>query len=172
MIKKASQFLTRTVSNWMDNLSIDIATSAADLAAVKQIISEYLSYMESEFGENLCAQGSDHEFADFPNDYDALFLAKLDGSPVAACGFKRFTDEDCEIKRLYCRPQARGHDLGRKLTQKCIERGRASGFKRILLDTSRDLKAANAIYEKLGFVDIEKYFDNPTICSRYMALDL
>jgi len=152
--------------------SIDIATSAADLAAVRSIIEEYIVYMETEFGENLCAQGSDAEFKNYPDDYDALFLAKLDGSPVAACGFKRFSDEDCEIKRLYCRPESRGHDLGRKLTVECIKRGKSEGFKRILLDTSRDLKAANAIYEKLGFVDIEKYFDNPTICSRYMALDL
>ena len=42
----------------------------------------------------------------------------------------------------------------------------------MLLDTNRDLVAANAIYEKLGFTDIEKYYDNPLGCSRYMALDL
>jgi len=33
------------------------------------------------------------------------------------------------------------------------------------------LTHANAIYETLGFQDIEKYYDNP-MDSRFMALDL
>ena len=40
------------------------------------------------------------------------------------------------------------------------------------LDTDRGLTHANKIYEGLGFIDIERYYDNPMGCSRYMALKL
>jgi len=40
------------------------------------------------------------------------------------------------------------------------------------LDTDPGLKQANIIYDNLGFQDIERYYDNPMGCSRYMALTL
>ena len=156
----------------MADLTIDFARSDDDVEAVKGLFLEYLEFIESALGESLCFQDTEREFKDLRAMYDDLFLAKLDGQPVAACGLKRFSETECELKRLYCRPAGRGHGLGRKLTQRCIKEGRLQGYTRMLLDTNRDLVAANAIYEKLGFVDIEKYYENPLGCSRYMALDL
>jgi ribosomal protein S18 acetylase RimI-like enzyme len=156
----------------MASLTIDFARSDEDVDAVKDIFLEYLEFIEKELGESLCFQDTEREFKDLRAMYDDLFLARVDGQAVAACGFKRFSDTECELKRLYCRPAGRGHSLGRKLTEICIKEGRRRGYTRMLLDTNRDLIAANAIYEKLGFTDIEKYYDNPLGCSRYMALDL
>lgn len=154
------------------DLIIDFARSDEDVEAVKDLFLEYLEFIEKTLGESLCFQDTEREFKDLRAMYDDLFLAKLNGQPVAACGLKRFSDTECELKRLYCRPDGRGHNLGRKLTEVCIEEGRRQGYSRMLLDTNRDLVAANAIYEKLGFTDIDKYYDNPLGCSRYMALDL
>lgn len=156
----------------MASLTIDFARSDADVDDVKALFLEYLEFIEKELGESLCFQDTEREFRDLRAMYDDLFLAKLDGQPVAACGLKRFSDTECELKRLYCRSAGRGHGLGRKMTEICIEEGRRQGYSRMLLDTNRDLVAANVIYEKLGFTDIEKYYDNPLGCSRYMALDL
>lgn len=152
--------------------AITIANTPNDIAAVKTIFLEYLQFIQDVLGEDLEFQGTEKEFAGFPETYDQLFIAKLDGEPMGGCGLKRFSDTECELKRLYCRPAGRGHNFGRKLTQACIDQARNSGYKRMLLDTNRDLAAANAIYEFLGFRDIEKYYENPLACSRYMALDL
>jgi carbonic anhydrase len=151
---------------------IEVAQTPDDIAAVKQIFHEYLEFIEKALGESLCFQDTEREFADLEQMYEKLFLAKLDGRPVAACGLKRFSDTEAELKRLYCRPEGRGHNLGRQMTLVCIEEARANGYTRMLLDTNRDLVAANAIYENLGFTDIGKYYENPLACSRYMALDL
>lgn len=156
----------------MANLEIDFARSDEDVGHVESLFLEYLKFIEETLGESLCFQDTEREFKDLRAMYDDLFLAKLDGTPVAACGLKRFSKTECELKRLYCRPAGRGHRLGQTLTERCIEEGRKQGYSRMLLDTNRDLVAANAIYEKLGFTDIEKYYDNPLGCSRYMALDL
>jgi len=156
----------------MANLQIDFAKTDNDIEHVKALFLEYLEFIEDTLGESLCFQDTEREFKDLRAMYDDLFLATLDGQPVAACGLKRFSDTECELKRLYCRPAGRGHGLGEKLTVKCMDEGRNQGYSRMLLDTNRDLVAANAIYEKLGFKDIEKYYENPLGCSRYMALDL
>jgi len=154
------------------SVTIGIAQSADDIAASKAIFLEYMAFIEDFLGESLNFQGTDKEFADFPNTYDAILLAKVKGEPVAACGLKPFKEDICELKRLYCRPNGRGHNLGLKLTEATISEARRRGYTEIYLDTDRGLARANAIYEGLGFKDIERYYDNPMGCSRYMALKL
>ena len=153
-------------------VTIDIAQSAHDIAAVKAIFLEYMAFIETYLGESLNFQGTEKEFADFPNTYDALLLAKVNKEPVAACGLKPFKPGICELKRLYCRPEGRGYSLGLKLTEATITEARRQGYADMYLDTDRGLTHANAIYEALGFRDIERYYDNPMGCSRYMALKL
>ena len=154
------------------SVSIEIAQSTDDIAAVKSIFLEYMAFIENYLGESLNFQGTEKEFANFPNTYDALLLAKINEQPVAACGLKPFKPGICELKRLYCRPNGRGHNLGLKLTETTIIEARQQCYKQIYLDTDPGLTHANAIYEALGFTDIERYYDNPMGCSRYMALKL
>ena len=46
------------------------------------------------------------------------------------------------------------------------------GYSQMFLDTDPGLTHANSVYEALGFEDIDRYYDNPMGCSRYMALKL
>ena len=148
------------------------AKSKADIAAVKDIFLEYMRFIEDFLGQSLGFQGTETEFATFPKAYETLWLAKLGDEPVAACGVKNHKPGICELKRLYCRPAGRGHQLGLKLTQAAINFSRSQGYSQMYLDTDPSLKNANKIYEDLGFKDIERYYDNPMGCSRYMALAL
>ena len=152
-------------------LSFARATTAPDIAAVRAIFAEYLRFVETYLGQSLSFQGTEKEFADFPQTYDTLILAKLDGAPVAACGIKPLRDDICELKRLYCRPEGRGRGAGLTLSQRAIEEARGLGYRHMYLDTDAGLTHANAIYEELGFRDIEKYYDNP-MDSRFMGLKL
>lgn len=153
-------------------LTITQARSQTDIAAVKQIFLEYLTFIEDYLGASLGFQGTEQEFSTFPQAYETLWLAKIGGEAVAACGVKKFKPNICELKRLYCRPSGRGHQAGLKLTQSAINLARSQGYREMYLDTDRGLTQANAIYESLGFKDIERYYDNPMGCSRYMALTL
>lgn len=148
------------------------ANSPEDIAAVRAVFEDYLVFIEDYLGASLCFQGTETEFATFPQVYDVLLLAKVDGVPVAACGVKPFKPGICELKRLYCRPSGRGHNLGRRLTEAAINHARGLGYSHIYLDTDVGLTHANHIYEALGFMDIAQYYDTPLGCSRYMALAL
>lgn len=155
----------------MPHLKIKRAETPDDIAIIRAIFVEYLEFVEDYLGQTLAFQGTDKEFADFPQTYDALFLAILNGKPIAACGIKPFKDKICELKRLYCRPEGRGNAAGLKLSQAAIEAAKTIGYTTMYLDTDHGLTHANSIYEKLGFQDIEKYYDNP-MDSRFMGLSL
>ncbi|MGB6228781.1 MAG: GNAT family N-acetyltransferase [Litorimonas sp.] len=147
------------------------AVTPDDIAAVKRLFQDYLHFIEAYLGQSLSFQGTEREFADFPHTYDALWLAERDGQAVGAVGLKPFEGDTAELKRLWVDPVARGHGIGEALCQACLEGARSHGYARLLLDTDRGLDQANAIYERLGFRDVERYYDNP-MDSRFMALDL
>ncbi|MEM7729840.1 MAG: GNAT family N-acetyltransferase [Pseudomonadota bacterium] len=147
------------------------AQTPQEIASVKALFLDYLRYIERYLGQSLSFQGTQAEFADFPQTYDALWLARHAGRPAGAVGLKPFKGDAAELKRLWVAPAARGLGLGEALCRTCIEGARKAGYARLLLDTDRGLDHANAIYERLGFADIPRYYDNP-MDSRFMALDL
>lgn len=151
---------------------IHIANTAEDIESVKAIFLEYLAFIEELLEQSLCFQDTETEFNNFPNTYDQLLLAKINSNPVAACGIKPLREGICELKRLYCRPSGRGHGLGERLTVASLKAARDLGYHHMYLDTDPKLIHACKIYERLGFKDIERYYDNPMGCSRYMALTL
>jgi len=152
--------------------TINIAKSPDDIAEVKTLFLEYLEFIEDFLCQPLDFQGTEKEFAEFPNSYDFLLLAKMNGAPVAACGVKKFKPGICELKRLYARPGGRGHRLGQRLTEASITEARRRGYKEMYLDTDPALNHAVKIYRELGFQEIEQYYDNPMGCTLYMALGL
>ncbi|HEX5339765.1 MAG TPA: GNAT family N-acetyltransferase [Gammaproteobacteria bacterium] len=66
-----------------------------------------------------------------------------------------------ECKRLYVQPQARGHGIADALMDALESFARDKGQRWIYLDTYHSLKPAIALYTKRGYVECERYNDNP-----------
>lgn len=149
------------------------ARTESEIGAVRDLFAEYAQSL----GFSLCFQNFDRELAHLPGDYSPpsgrLLLARVDGAPAGCVGIHALSSDVCEIKRLYVRPEFRGHALGRKLVERAIEETRTIGYSMMRLDTIEDrMKAAVQLYRELGFVEIAPYRENPIPSALYMELDL
>ena len=61
------------------------------------------------------------------------------------------------MKRLYVRPEGRGHALGDRLIESIMTMLRPLAIKKMVLDTIAPLQAAIHLYKKHGFVECEPY---------------
>src|SRR5688572_4573508 len=148
------------------------ARSPEELEACRGLFAEY----QRALGVSLCFQGFDAELAGLPGDYAAprgrLYLALAGGKPAGCVALRPLFHRDAEVKRLYVRPAHRGSGLGRILADRVIADARALGYEVLKLDTLPGMKAAQRLYEDLGFRDTAPYNDNPVGGVRFMALQL
>ena len=150
------------------------APSTAELDEVRALFREYEKWLDYD----LCFQGFEAELAGLPGRYappsGRLWLAEVDGQLAGCVGLREIEPGICEMKRLYVRDFARGRGVGRALAQRVIADARAIGYRSMRLDTLRidRMRSANALYDSLGFHDIEPYYANPLPDVRYMQLDL
>ena len=62
---------------------------------------------------------------------------------------------------MWTAPDARGLGVARRVVAAIEATARETGLTTLKLDTNRALKEAQALYRKLGFVEIARYNDNP-----------
>ena len=136
---------------------------ATDVETVRLLFREY----GAGLGIDLSFQDFDAELADPFAFYDVVLLAAH-----GCVAVRRIDDVTCEMKRLYVQPPARGSRLGRALAETAIAHARARGYDRIRLDTLPTMRAARALYERLGFREIPPYRPNPVPGTTYLELDL
>lgn len=152
------------------------ADSAAHYAAARVLIEEYAAQIGASMGADLCFQSLAAELDRLPVMYGApsgcLLLAGRDDEWVGCCALRRFSDEVCEMKRLYIKSSTRGAHLGRRLTQRLVIAARTLGYRRMVLDTLEPMIAARTLYLSLGFQPIKPYYFNPMAGVSYMELDL
>ena len=116
------------------------------------------------------------ELAGLPGKYVApeggLLLATWEGLPAGCVAFRRIDTTHCEMKRLFVRPAYRGKGLGQALVAAVVAAARAAGYGFMRLDTHPSMQAALALYQAAGFIEIDRYNDNPTPDIRFFELEL
>lgn len=171
---RRSSAATRTAMSASSTISIRPVRLPDDLDIVRGLFAEYIDSL----GVDLSFQDVDAELADLPGKYAppaGMILIARDHSdhPVGCVALRPLPPHGlCEIKRLYVRPQARGHDLGRRLAEGVITCARDARYTRILLDTLGSMHAAQRLYASLGFRPTMPYYESPVPGTIYLALDL
>ena len=66
-----------------------------------------------------------------------------------------------EVRLLAVAPEARGQGVGRVLMDECVRRARRAGATELGLHTSRSMRIAMQMYERMGFVRAPEYDFQP-----------
>ena len=156
-----------------DGIEIRRVESVAEVEAATRLFEEYAATL----GLDLSFQRFAEEIASMPGEYapprGTLLLALDAGTAVGCVGLRPLEWPDAaELKRLYVRPSARGRRFGVGLSAKAIATAREIGYRRLRLDTLPTMGEAVALYEALGFRDIEPYRFNPIPGARFLELRL
>lgn len=125
-----------------------------DLTFVKTL---FVEYAENQ-GYERCFADFDAELADLPGPYAPpdgnLWLARVDGAVAGCIAVKRAGPDTAEMKRLYVRPQFRGHSLGTLLVDGAVSFTREAGYRTLVLETVAErMRTARHIYRQRGFVE-------------------
>lgn len=93
---------------------------------------------------------------------DGSFVLAIDGTETVGCGgVQTIGDGIGEVKRMWVSNRARGHGLGKRLLRRLEDESRRLGHHTVRLDTNSQLPQAVAMYRNAGYVEIERYNDNP-----------
>lgn len=148
------------------------ATFPDGAAAVLDIWQEFVANSPVD----LAYQGNEVEFADLPGKYAApggcVLLADRDGAIEGCVALRKVSNDICEMKRLYVRPHARGHGLGRDLLTRLIAEARGAGYREMRLDVMERFVSARRLYDDFGFVAAEPVAYNPVPGASFLGLCL
>ena len=160
---------TNTTEN---KIEIKEVQNAADFLAAKELILEYVKWL----GIDLSFQNFDKEINTLEETYSnpngGLCVALRNEKAIGVAGIKRFSDKECELKRMFVQADSRGFGIGKLLLTKCIEIAKKLDYHTIKLDTADFMKSAIKLYADNGFVEIPAYRYNPYEEARYFELDL
>lgn len=140
----------------------------SNIEKTKELLKEYLNWINSD----LSFQEIDEELTSFPAKYkepDGSFFIAKDGNIIVGCvGLRKIESKICEIKRLFVKDEYKGKGQGKELIKSIIEEAKKKGYEKIRLDTLPKMKAAQKLYEKFSFYQIEQYVVNPIKGATFM----
>ena len=160
-------------------MNIEIVLAYMHTQEINALFSEYTNMLmtnDSSFQNYLDIQHYEEEINDLEKKYGMpfgrLYLAYCNGEVAGCIGLKNIDKKNCEMKRLYVKPQFRGKNIGKLLVQKIITEAKEIGYSHMLLDTLPFLEKAISLYKQFGFYTIDSYNNSPMSTSIYMRLDL
>jgi GNAT superfamily N-acetyltransferase len=91
-----------------------------------------------------------------------LVVAYLHGAAVGCGALKLHVDTRiAELKRMWVAPEVRGLGVGRRLVESLSAEAASRGMVTLRLETNRSLFEAKHLYETAGFVEVERFNDDP-----------
>ncbi len=148
----------------MGTAAISIAETPDDIAAVKQLCRDFVTWLHAahpEQRENILIYFEpvkwERTLAELPEIHarpdGAMLLARLDGVPVGCIMYHKIDQGIAEVKRLFVANEARGKGIASRLVEVLIESAQSDGYEELRLDTTTFLSEAERLYRKHGFVD-------------------
>jgi len=153
-------------------IKIKIAESHEDFSNAKKLILEFSECLEMD----LSFQNFNEEMNSLNKMYGEengkLLLSFVNAIPAGVAGIRKFYGDECELKRMFVKPEYRNLGIGKLLLKEAIEAAKKLNYKIIKLDTTGFMKAAIKLYTNNGFTEIPAYRYNPHEEAKYFELKI
>ncbi len=86
------------------------------------------------------------------------YVVELEGKVVGGCGVAPLENAEvsvCELQKMYFAPEIRGTGFAEKIIEKCLEFARNQDFNLCYLETLSFMTAAQKLYKRMGFENID-----------------
>ncbi|MCB0794855.1 MAG: GNAT family N-acetyltransferase [Flavobacteriales bacterium] len=144
------------------------ALNEADLDMARQVLAGFPAHQRAHYTDHLHIVDryfDDGAYAEELNDLGRIYgpprglvLIGFVAEQVAGAVCLREIDRDgCEMKRLFVSRDHRRRGLARELCEVLLEKARALGYRRMVLDTGTFMVESQALYRDLGFRYIGPY---------------
>ncbi len=90
-------------------------------------------------------------------DIHDVVLAYDNDIPAGCAGFKWYSADTAEVKRVFVKKEYRGRGIAKQLINSLERRAKEKGYDKFILETGKQLTEANGLYGKIGFMPIPNY---------------
>jgi DNA-binding MarR family transcriptional regulator/GNAT superfamily N-acetyltransferase len=143
-----------------DRIAIGEADPRDD--AARYCLGEYYAELARRFEKGFDVSLSrDPDAADMVRPRGTFLLAMSDGMPIGCVGLKGTGGDVAEVKRLWICQAARGFGLARRLMHAVETAARELSVKTLRLDTNSALPEAMNLYRTSGWVEIDRFNEDP-----------
>lgn len=137
---------------------------------IRQVLTEFKANLD---GTPFTDSKTDAIFETFKAKNGRYVVSILNGELVGGGGISALSDDfkdTCELQKMYLLPKARGLKIGYQIIELCFEFAKQKGFKQCYLETFPTMKKAQAFYQQLGFVFLDKPLVKAchTVCNIWM----
>ena len=127
----------------------------SDVEVIKSLFVEY-SHIK---GAESCFVSFDKELNDLEGFYSggAILVGYEDDEPVACVAFRKISDETCEGKRLFIKPEYRGKGYARIMIKAMTDKASNLGFKEVAFTTKPEVMSVGyGLYQRMGFEQLSE----------------
>ncbi|NMH86475.1 GNAT family N-acetyltransferase [Flavivirga algicola] len=121
-----------------------------DFVKLVNLLNDYLKIID----------GDDHEFYNQYNGIDTLknvIVSYIDDKPVGCGAFKKYTENEVEIKRMFTLPETRGQGVASKILKELEDWSKELNFEACVLETGKRQIEAVQFYKKNNYTIIPNY---------------
>jgi len=161
-----------TTSRRNATFTIRAASSEHDIAEVRRLVLAHAAVRATTPGVEYMRADAERMPGPYVPPRGGLWLAVHDDVGVGCVALRPIDEGSAEVKRMFVDEAWRGRGVGRALMETVIAAAHERGYATLRLGTLDDMKAAQQLYESLGFRPIDRYRPDELVDTLFYELEL